>query len=67
MENISLVDSDQLFQKIISLVVERIEQSSNYTPIPKEELVMCVEIIVVDAFMRCKIFKNPEGYLNATS
>ena len=36
--------------------------SNNYAEIPYEELEICVEIIVVDAFIRCKIFENPEGY-----
>jgi hypothetical protein len=26
---------------------------------PDEELMMCIEILVVDAFVRCKIFENP--------
>lgn len=29
--------------------------------ISEEELEICIQIIVVDAFMRCKIFKNPGG------
>jgi hypothetical protein len=37
-----------------------IEESSNYRVLPFEELEMCVDILVVDAFMRCKIFENPE-------
>ena len=28
----------------------------------EEEIDMCIRIIVVDAFIRCKIFKNPRGY-----
>ena len=36
--------------------------SSNYNIMPIEELQLCVDILVVDAFIRCKIFKNPEGY-----
>lgn len=29
--------------------------------ISEEELEICIQIIVVDAFMRCKIFKNSGG------
>lgn len=29
--------------------------------------VLCVQILVVDAFIRCKIFKNPSGGVNAGS
>jgi hypothetical protein len=28
----------------------------------KESIDICSDIIVVDAFIRCKIFENPEGY-----
>ena len=62
------VDSpDQCFFSIIKKVVQKIQASANYTPIPEEELELCVQILVVDAFIRCKIFKNPLGTLNARS
>jgi hypothetical protein len=35
--------------------------------IPQEEMEMCVGILVVDAFIRCKIFKNPNNYNYATT
>ncbi len=50
---------DQCFFSIIDKVVQKILLSANYTPIPEEELKLCVQILVVDAFIRCKIFKNP--------
>jgi len=50
---------DQCFYLIIKNIVQIIRASANYTPIPGEELEMCVGILVVDAFIRCKIFKNP--------
>lgn len=52
----------EVFFSIIDNVVELIKNSKNYIEIPYEELEMCVSILVVDAFIRCKIFKNPEGY-----
>ena len=58
---------DQLFSLIIERVVQKIRASANYTPIPEEELRLCVEILVVDSFIRCKIFKNPVGNTNARS
>jgi hypothetical protein len=67
LENKVIEDPDELFSKIVSEVKDRIENSSNYVPIPIEELKMCVDIITVDAFIRCKIFENPEGYLNANT
>lgn len=45
-----------MFFSIIDNLIELIME------IPYEELEMCVSILVVDTFIRCKIFKNPEGY-----
>ncbi|MBI9094087.1 MAG: SMEK domain-containing protein [Sphaerochaeta sp.] len=56
------MESYELFYAIIDSVIGIISKSKNYIEIPYEELEMCVHIIVVDAFIRCKIFKNPEGY-----
>ncbi|CAG0941396.1 hypothetical protein BROC_01427 [Candidatus Brocadiaceae bacterium] len=58
---------DQCFFSIIEKVVQKIRESANYTPIPEEELELCVQILVVDAFIRCKIFKNPLGNNDARS
>lgn len=58
---------DELFNLVISNISERILQSSNFEKIPQEEMEMCVGILVVDAFIRCKIFKNPNDYNYATS
>lgn len=55
-------NDDQLFLGIIDEVKEIVLKSSNFFDIPVEELDICVSILVVDAFIRCKIFKNPEGY-----
>ena len=52
----------ELFFSVIDSVAAIVTNSKNYVEIPYEELNMCVTIIVVDAFIRCKIFKNPEGY-----
>lgn len=61
------VSRDQCFFSIIDKVTQKIRTSANYTPIPDEELVLCVQILVVDAFIRCKIFKNPSGGVDARS
>jgi len=58
---------DDLFFAIIEKVTGKIRDSANYTPIPEEELSLCVQIIVVDAFTRCKIFENPLGNADARS
>lgn len=63
----SKLAGDELFCLIISNISERILQSPNFEKIPEEEMEMCVGILVVDAFIRCKIFKNPNDYNYATS
>ena len=60
--NLSELDDDVLFFKIIDSVLIKIQQSKNYQVIPYDELELCVNILTVDAFIRCKIFKNPAGY-----
>lgn len=60
-------DPYEIFFSIIDNVIELIKGSKNYIEIPYEELEMCVSILVVDAFIRCKIFKNPEGYSYAVT
>lgn len=59
-EKASLSD-DALFLRVIDRVVELIQESANYQPLPFDELELCVTILVVDAFIRCKIFKNPDA------
>lgn len=56
------IEPHEIFFSIIDNLIEVIKDSKNYVEIPYEELEMCVSILVVDAFIRCKIFKNPEGY-----
>lgn len=58
---------DELFFNIVSNVQEKVLNSSNYTSIPFDELELCINILVVDAFIRCKIFENPEDYNYATA
>ena len=63
----STLTDDQLFFEVIFKVEEKILNSSNYTSIPFDELELCVNILVVDAFIRCKIFENPDNYNYATT
>ena len=62
-----VVSPDQCFFSIIEKVTQRIRTSANYTHMPEEEFALCVQILVVDAFIRCKIFKNPLGNNDARS
>lgn len=52
-------NGDELFNKVVDAVIERIRTSANYSGMPLEDLSYCSSILVVDAFMRCKIFKEP--------
>jgi hypothetical protein len=57
----------EVFLGIVNNIINIIVKSTNYINIPYEELEMCVDILIVDAFIRCKIFKNPEGYKHVTT
>jgi hypothetical protein len=61
------LNDDQLFFEVISKVQDKVLNSSNYTSIPFDELELCVNILVVDAFIRCKIFENPNNYNYVTT
>ncbi|WP_202988170.1 ABC-three component system protein [Pseudomonas typographi] len=65
---LSLVHSgDQLFFEIVESVVRQVQASANYVEMPLEELELSVNILAVDAFLRCKIFKHPRGAQNAAA
>lgn len=55
-------NNDEIFFALIERIKEIIMNSENYIEIPIDELELCVDILIVDAFVRCKIFKNPKGY-----
>lgn len=56
------MDPCEVFFSIIEEACEVVKNSRNYVETSFEELEFCVSIVVVDAFIRCKIFENPEGY-----
>ncbi|MCP3941870.1 MAG: SMEK domain-containing protein [Desulfobacteraceae bacterium] len=60
-------NSDEIFYSVIEEIKNKILVSANYIHIPIDELELCVDILVVDAFIRCKILENPEGYNYAAS
>ena len=59
--------ADALFNEIISKMKETVLNSNNNNVDIGEELDLCVNIIVVDAFIRCKIFENPNNYNYVTT
>lgn len=58
---------DARFDEVICRATEYIKSSINYVPIPEEELELCVQVLAVDAFIRCKIFERPPRPTNANS
>lgn len=59
--------NDALFLKIKDNIIDKIRQSANFVKMPIDELELSVNILLVDAFIRCKIFENPENYKYANS
>jgi len=53
---------DEIFEEVIERTKNKVLESANFIEIPIDELELCVDILVVDAFIRCKIFENPEQY-----
>jgi hypothetical protein len=51
---------DELFFAIVQHVMDAARASSNFQPTTLEELELCVNILAVDAFLRCRIFKKPK-------
>lgn len=58
---------DDVFFSVIEVLKDKVTKSANYSKIPIDELELCIDILVVDAFIRCKIMESPEGYKYATS
>ena len=54
------LNTTDLFLKLFEKVRDEIINSKNYHILPMEELNLCVYIVLVDAFVRCKIFEKPE-------
>lgn len=62
LKNSGIISKD-IFHKVTNNIIEIVLESKEYreVPITIEVLHICVNILVVDAFIRCKIFKNPRG------
>jgi hypothetical protein len=60
-------DADIVFSKIGNRLLEKVQESANFVKVEFEILVLCIDILMVDAFIRCKIFENPENYNHVAS
>ncbi len=61
------ISNVEKFFNVVSSVESYIFNSYNLNEIEEDVVEMCVKIITVDAFIRCKIFKNPKGYNHVAS
>lgn len=59
--------SEDLFFKILDSAIDKVERSLNFRSIPRDELELAVIVVVIDAFIRCKIFKNPHNYAHVAT
>ena len=55
-------ESNALFDKIVDEARELALNSKSAEDIPVDRVNVCINVIVVDAFIRCRIFEDPEGY-----
>ena len=55
-------ESNALFDKIVDEARELAMNSKSAEYIPVDRVNVCINVIVIDAFIRCKIFEDPEGY-----
>ena len=55
-------ESNALFDKIVDNTRELALKSKSAKDIPVDRVNVCINVIVVDAFIRCRIFEDPEGY-----
>ena len=69
LKNKNIFEGVGLLETIISTLQKDVVDSRNFNPelISKENLEFCIQIIVTDAFIKCKIFENPEGYKYANA
>ncbi|EAE0732955.1 hypothetical protein AKJ92_07440, partial [Listeria monocytogenes] len=61
-EIIKPIENVERFFNVVNSIKDYILKSNNLEEIEEDILEMCVRIIVVDAFIRCKIFRNPKEY-----
>ena len=62
LEHCCALKGDDLFNAVRNDVKTEIRKHPQSGELTEESIDICSDIIVVDAFIRCKIFENPEGY-----
>lgn len=61
------LSGDDLFDAVRQDVKTEIRKHALRGDLTEESIDICSDVIVVDAFIRCKIFENPEGYSYVTA
>lgn len=54
-------DGNDLFEKIVEVIREKVEYGANFENVDREEIDFYVDVLIVDTFTRCKIFKRPNA------
>lgn len=67
LEHCHKLKGDDLFDAVRNDVKTEIRKHSISGELTQESIDICSDVIVVDAFIRCKIFENPEGYSHVTA
>lgn len=62
LEHCCELKGDELFDAVRNDVKTEIRKHTQRGELTEESIDICSDVIVVDAFIRCKIFENPEGY-----
>ncbi|TNJ46087.1 SMEK domain-containing protein [Tamlana fucoidanivorans] len=60
-------NKDDVFFETIESIKSKVLESKNIDDIPIDEIELCIDILIVDAFIRCKIFENPKNYNYVTT
>lgn len=67
LEHCYILKGDDLFNAVRNDLKTEIRKHASSGELTEESIDICSDIIVVDAFIRCKIFENPEGYSYVTA
>lgn len=61
------MSADALFDAVRDDVKNAIKKNASSRDLSIEAIDVCADILMVDAFIRCKIFENPKGYSDVTA
>ena len=67
LEHCCALKGNDLFDAVRNDVKTEIRKHASSGELTEESIDICSDIIVVDTFIRCRIFENPEGYSYVTA